>query len=53
MNRKRALEIARDRLECLNKFQPENESESKTLKETREFLRYVEHILEGGENVNS
>lgn len=46
MNRERALEIARDRLDKLDMFQPENESEVKVLKETKEFLEYVECILE-------
>ena len=46
MNREEALKIARDRLESLKQFQPENESEKATLIETREFLQYIEHILE-------
>ncbi len=29
MNRKRALEIARDRLECLDKFQPKLKASQK------------------------
>ena len=53
MNREEALRIARDRLEKLDMFHPENESEMKILKETREFLKYVEHILERSKNDNS
>ena len=46
MNREIALKIAKDRLEKLNMFQPENESEREASIETREFLKYIEHILE-------
>ena len=53
MNREEALKIARDRLESLEMFQPETESEKATLIETREFLKYVEHILERSKNDNS
>lgn len=46
MNKQRALEIARDRIENLNKFIPTNESEMKIANETLEFLKFIEKILE-------
>lgn len=46
MNKQRALEIARDRIENLNKFIPTNENEMKIADETLEFLKFIEKILE-------
>ena len=46
MNREEALMIARDRLRKLDMFHPKNESEKAILIETREFLKYVEDMLE-------
>ena len=47
MNKEKALEITRDRLENLHSFTPENESESKIAKETMEYLKYIEDLLKG------
>lgn len=45
MDIKKALEITRDRIECLDKFVPTNESEIKTAFETMEYLQFVEKLL--------
>lgn len=45
MDKQKALEIAKNRIESLSKFIPTNESEKKTYKETLEFLKYVERML--------
>ena len=46
MDKQKALEITKDRIENLNKFIPTNESESEIANETLEFLKYIEKILE-------
>lgn len=46
MDKQKALEIAKDRIESLQKFIPANESEKKTAEETLEFLKFVERMLE-------
>ena len=46
MNKQKALEITRDRIENLNKFIPSNESEKEVTEETLEFLKFVEGMLE-------
>lgn len=46
MNNKKALEIARDRIESISKFIPANESEKKSAEETLEFLKFIEKLLE-------
>lgn len=46
MNKERALEIAKDRIEALQSFVPTNESEVKISKETMEFLIFVKEMLE-------
>lgn len=47
MDRQKALEITKDRIESMSYFIPENESESKIKKETTEWLKFIEKILEG------
>lgn len=46
MNKKQAIEFAKDRIEILNKMIPENESESKIQKETLSFLFFVKDYME-------
>lgn len=46
MDKQKALEIAKNRIESLSRFIPANESEKKTYEETLEFLEYVERMLE-------
>lgn len=46
MNKQKALEIAKDRIENLNKFIPADKSEAIIAEETLEFLKYIEKILE-------
>ena len=46
MDKKRALEITNDRIESLNNFIPENESQKKTADETMEYLKFVKTLLE-------
>ena len=46
MNKQKALEITKDRIENLNKFIPTNKSEAEVANETLEFLKYIEKILE-------
>lgn len=47
MNKREALEIAKDRIENLKKFVPENKSETQIASETLEFLTFVKEMLEG------
>lgn len=46
MNKQKALKIAKNRIESVNRFIPENESESKIAAETLEFLIFVKKMLE-------
>ena len=45
MDIKKALEITRNRIECLDKFVPTNKSEVKIGLETMEYLQFVEKLL--------
>ena len=46
----RALEITNDRIESLNSFIPENESQKKIADETIEYLKFVKTLLEEKES---
>lgn len=46
MNKVRALEITNDRIESLNRFIPENESQKKIADETIEYLKFIKTLLE-------
>lgn len=46
MEKQKALEIAKDRIENISKFIPTNESEKKIAEETLDFLKFVEKLLE-------
>lgn len=46
MNKEKALEITKDRIESLKVFVPNNESEMKIAKETLEYLYFIEDMLE-------
>lgn len=46
MNKQKALEIAKDRIENIKKFTPTNENEKKITEETLEFLRFIKKLLE-------
>ena len=45
MDKERALEICRDRIECISRATYEKKSEKDIADETLEFLKYVENIL--------
>lgn len=47
MNKQKALEITKDRIEYLKIFIPKTESEEKTAKETLDYLKFIENLLEG------
>ena len=46
MDRMRALEITKDRIESMKQFTPSNSSEASIAKETMEYLSYIKTILE-------
>ena len=46
MNKEKALEITKDRIEKLNSFTPINEIDKVIADETLEYLKYVEKMLE-------
>lgn len=46
MDIERAVLITRDRIENLERFIPDNKSESNIAKETLEYLKFVEKMLE-------
>jgi hypothetical protein len=46
INKIKALEITKDRIDSLNYFTPENESEKRILTETLEYLKFIKEILE-------
>lgn len=46
MNKQKALEIAKDRIENIEKFTPTNENEKKIAEETLEFLKFIKKLLE-------
>lgn len=46
MNKQKALEITQDRIANIKHFVPTNESEQNIAKETLEYLRFIEKILE-------
>ena len=46
MNKIKALEITKDRIDSLKYFPPENESEKKLKIETLEYLEFIKEMLE-------
>lgn len=46
INKIKALEITKDKIDSLNYFTPENESEKRILTETLEYLEFIKEILE-------
>lgn len=46
MNIEKALEITKDRIDCLKKFIPSNQNEIKISIETLEYLKFIENLLE-------
>ncbi len=46
MNKERALEITKDRIEAIQETTFYNESEKKIADETLEYLKYIEKLLE-------
>lgn len=46
MNKRKALEITKDRIDNLEHFIPTNQSEANIASETLEYLKFVEGMLE-------
>lgn len=46
MDKKKALEITKDRINNLRHFIPTNKSEQKIAEETLEYLEFIEKLLE-------
>ena len=55
MKIEKALEITKDRIEGIEKFTPDNQNEAQIAKETLEYLKFIENLLEksGGSYDNS
>ena len=46
MTKQKALEFTLNRLDCVERFIPRNESETKIQEQTIEYLKYIKSILE-------
>jgi len=55
MNIDKALEITKDRIECMKEFIPSNQNEIQISIETLEYLKFIKNLLEnlGGSYDNS
>lgn len=47
MDKQKALEITRDRIENLESFTPNTASEANIAAETLEYLKFIETVLKG------